>query len=164
MKSKINIPDITSEIASEDEVVRPEVLNVAGTDFTKNQADVAKANASVVKSEYAYLQEGLKTAQAALDVVTQFIKLQDTTKEWEGRVDVAQKEVEKAQVELEKVKQKGAQQTERLQANAAARTIILDILNDFLADSRNPDTPDEKREALRAEMIDLVKELAKHRA
>ena len=164
MKSKINIPDITSDITSDNVVVKPEVLNAAGPDFTKNQADVAKANASMVRGEFAYLQERLKTAQSALNVITQLVKLQDTTKEWDGRVGVAQKEVEKAQVELEKVKQKGAQQSERLQANAAARTLIVDLLQDLLADSRNSDATDDKRDALRAQMIDLAKELAKHRA
>lgn len=158
-------------------VLRPDVIGGFGPEPTKNQTDIVKAEAGVIKARLAVAQEGLKTVQSAFDTIGKFVDLEATRSEWSGRVDEAREkvrlavqDVEKAQektrqaeIGLEKTKEEGRQQTAALASVAEARDATVRLLNGLLDDADVPGLDSEERRALRDQAIGLAKLLSQYR-
>ena len=167
----------SSEAPDRPTVLRPDVIGELGPDPTKNQTDVIKAEAGVMKARLDVAKEGLKTVQSAFDTIGKFVDLEATRTEWSGRVEEAREKVRlavqdvqkaqektrQAEIGLEKAKEDGRQQTAALASVAEARDATVRLLNGLLDDADVPGLDSEERRALRDQAIGLAKLLSQYR-
>ena len=111
------------------------------------------------KVEVAKLQvykEAMVTVQAICGVLKSHKELQSTCVEWEGRIRVAESDVQKAEANLQATREQNKSKMEELEQSREALMRLLSLFDDVMEKAKAPDLPDYDKKALRQYLLQLA--------
>ena len=114
-----------------------------------------EANAKVEVAKLQVYKEAIVSIQAICDVFKSHKKFQKTCVEWEGRIKVAEIDVQKAEADLQATREQNKPKMEELAQSREKLTRLLSLFDDIMEEAKTPDLPDGDKKELRQYLLKL---------
>ena len=114
-----------------------------------------EANAKVEVAKLQVYKEAIVSFQAICDVFKSHKEFQKTREEWEGRIRVAEIDVQKAEVNLQATREQNKLKKEELAQSREKLTRLLSLFDDVMEEAKAPDLPDDAKKEVRQYLLQL---------
>ena len=133
----------------------------ADTELLKTQRAAIEADAKVEVGRLQVAKEAISAVRSICEVFKSYNELESTRVEWEGRVIAAETGLRKAQVDLEKAREKNMLRKEELRQTDEALSRVLELFDEVLVETRNPELSEESKREARKYLLELSAHIVK---
>ena len=114
-----------------------------------------EANAKVEVAKLQVCKEAIVTIQSFCDVFKSHKELQKTCVEWEGRIREAEIDVQKAEANLQAIREQNKPKMEELAQSGEVLKRLLSLFDDFMEKAKAPDLPDDDKKEVHQYLLQL---------
>ncbi len=114
-----------------------------------------EANAKVEVAKLQVYKEAIVAIQSVCDVFKSHKELQATYVEWEGRIRVAEIDVQKAEANLQAIQEQNKPKMEELAQSGEVLKRLLSLFDDFMGKAKAPDLPDDDKKEVHQYLLQL---------
>ena len=114
-----------------------------------------EANAKVEVAKLQVWQEAIAATRGLFKVFESYNELQSTRAEWEGRINVAETTLKKAETDLQTAQEENKPRLEELNQSREALTRLLSLFDDVMKEIKNANLSDEVKIEARQYLLQL---------